>query len=428
MATTTPSPRTSAAASPARSPRSTSRPKSIPNTRHEAILTSASAVSATGELPSPRSLASVLTPLPPPRLLNKVIDLEVRANTHSPTIDPHVHVVLIGHSMGGIVAAETAIAVTSEHPIHGSTNPAVDDDSSAPPPRPPTPNSLMFPYIRGVLAFDTPFLGVSPGVVAHGAEGHLATAQTALAQISGLTGLFGGAKAASADARAATAASRKPIAALPAPESKAQDNNKNAPAAAAPADGGWGKWGKIAMVAGAVGAVAAGGAAAYINRDQLSQGWTSLASHMEFVGCLARKEELRRRTAYMVKLNRELGMGFGNLYTRLGKAASSRTDSVVGTVLGNERTFCVVPKKDIAGDWRPAVNDKATDETWAHMCEYLLALFWSVWVLGTDVAAAMFEPRDNPGYEKLARDATDMIASWFRTDWYESSSAGAVHA
>jgi len=273
--------------------------------------------------------------------------------------------------MGGIVAAETAIAVTSEHPIHGSTNPAVDDDSSSPPPRPPTPNSLMFPYIRGVLAFDTPFLGVSPGVVAHGAEGHLATAQTALAQISSLTGLFGGAKAASADARAATAASRKPIAALPAPESKTKDNNsKNAPAAA-PADGGWGKWGKIAMVAGAVGAVAAGGAAAYINRDQLSQGWTSLASHMEFVGCLARKEELRRRTAYMVKLNRELGMGFGNLYTRLGKAAGSRTDSVVGTVLGNDRTFCVVPKKDIAGDWRPAVNDKATDETWAHMCEYL---------------------------------------------------------
>ncbi|KAK1827785.1 hypothetical protein QBC39DRAFT_290595 [Podospora conica] len=339
-------------------------------------------------------------------LLNKVIDLEVLANTHSPTVDPHVHVVLIGHSMGGIVAAETAIAVTSEHPIHGSTNPTVDDDSNAPPPRPPTPNSLMFPYIRGVLAFDTPFLGVSPGVVAHGAEGHLATAQTALAQISGLTGLFGGAKAAaSADARAATAAARKPIAALPAPENNNRDN-KNAPAPAA--DAGWGRWGKIAMVAGAVGAVAAGGAAAYINRDQLSQGWTSLASHMEFVGCLARKEELRRRTAYMVKLNRELGMGFGNLYTRLGKAASSRTDSVVGTVLGNERTFCVVPKKDVAGDWRPAVNDKATDETVAHM--------------------SMFEPKENPGYEKLANDATEMIASWFRTDWYETSSAGAVRA
>ena len=323
--------------------------------------------------------------------------------------------------MGGIVAAETAIALTSEHPIHGSTNPSVDDDSNAPPPRPPTPNSLMFPYIRGVLAFDTPFLGVSPGVVAHGAEGHLATAQTAMAQISGLTGLWGGAKAASADARAATAASRKPIAALPAPETKDKDKDTQ-PAAA----GGWGKWGRIAMVAGAVGAVAAGGAAAYMNRDQLSQGWASLASHMEFVGCLARKEELRRRTAYMVKLNRDLGMGFGNLYTRLGKAAGSRTDSVVGTVLGNERTFCVVPKKDIAGDWRPAVNDKATDETLAHMCEYPSLLIFS----GTDADndIAMFEPKENPGYEKLATDATEMISSWFRTDWYESSSAGAVHA
>ncbi len=268
--------------------------------------------------------------------------------------------------MGGIVAAETAIAVSSEHPIHGSTDPSVDDDSTAPPPRPTTPNSLMFPYIQGVLAFDTPFLGVSPGVVAHGAQGHVAAVSEAVAQLSGLTSLWGGAKTAASEQRAA--ARKPPAGALPAPE-----NNKEKETAKADTNsaGGWGRWGKIAMVAGAVGAVAAGGAAAYYNRDHISEGWGWASSHMEFVGCLARKEELRRRVAYMVRLNQDLGVGFGNLYTRLGKAASARTDSVVGTVVGTQRTFCVVPVKDKAGDWRPTVNDKATDEVWAHMCELL---------------------------------------------------------
>ncbi|KAK3692216.1 hypothetical protein B0T22DRAFT_495480 [Podospora appendiculata] len=326
-------------------------------------------------------------------LMNKVIDLEVAANTPSPTIDPSVRVVLVGHSMGGIVAAETAIELASEQPIHNSTNPATEDPkigraNASPPPRPPTPNSLMFPYIQGVLAFDTPFLGISPGVVAHGAEGHYATASATVAQLSGLTGLWGGTKATAADA----ASSRKtPVGALPAPEASKKEQEVAA---------GWGKWGKIAMVAGAVGAVAAGGAAAYLNRDQITQGLTWATSHLEFVGCLARKEELRRRVAYMVRLNKEIGVGFGNLYTRLGQGAGAK-NVVSGSVLGTERTFCVVPRKDEAGDWREAANTKATDETVAHM--------------------SMFEPKENPGYEKLAKDARDMVASWLRNDWYESS-------
>ncbi len=34
------------------------------------------------------------------RLQNKVIDLEVANGTPSPTVDPSVHTVLVGHSMG----------------------------------------------------------------------------------------------------------------------------------------------------------------------------------------------------------------------------------------------------------------------------------------------------------------------------------------
>ncbi len=34
----------------------------------------------------------------------------------------------------------------------------------------------------------------------------------------------------------------------------------------------------------------------------------------------------------------------------------------------------------------------------------------------------MFEPRENPGYEKMLNEATEMVASWVRNnDWYSSA-------
>jgi hypothetical protein len=271
------------------------------------------------------------------RLLEKVIDLEVAADTPSPTVDPSVRTVLIGHSMGGIVAAETVIGITSEKPIY--TEDGVEKASS------PSFNGLMFPYIQGVLAFDTPYLGISPGVVAHGAEGHYAAATQAWNQISNL-GIWGN-KATTSNAAVDAAK------ALPAPPANASTPNA------------WQKWGRVAMYAGAAGAVAASGAAAYYNRDQLTQGWTWVSSHLEFVGCLAKAEELRKRVQYMVRLNQELNVGFANLYTKLGAGAAPKT--VAGTLLGNDRTFCNLPKKEPGGLWQEALNDVANDETMAHM-------------------------------------------------------------
>ncbi|EJT78790.1 hypothetical protein GGTG_03888 [Gaeumannomyces tritici R3-111a-1] len=280
-------------------------------------------------------------------LLEKVIDIEVNSGTPSPTIDPSVRTILIGHSMGGIVAAETVMALTSERPIQpaGSAKTAAATAAADAARRPTSPSltSLMFPYVQGLLAFDTPFLGISPGV-----------------------------------------------------------KKKNA-AAAAGADGGgaWGRWGKVAMFAGAGAALAVGGAAAYMNREQITQGLGWASSHLEFVGCLARGEELKRRVAYLSRARSELGVGFGNLYTRLGKAAPSKQVSMAGTVVGNKRTFCNLPAKAAAGTWLEAVNDAATDETLAH--------------------TTMFEPAQNPGYEKLAHDAAGLISSWTRNEWYDSS-------
>lgn len=263
--------------------------------------------------------------------------MEVASGTQSPTIDPAVRTILVGHSMGGIVAAELVMALASEKPIYSEDG--IEKQEA------PTFHGLMFPYIQGVLAFDTPYLGISPGVVAHGAEDHYRNATAAYAQLSGLsTAIWGGASAA------------KPPTPSPSP----------APSVGK-ASSSWQKWGKAALYAGAAGAVAAGGAAAWKNRDQITEGWTWASSHLEFVGCLARAEELKKRVAGMVQLHEELGVGFANLYTRLGKAAPSKQVSMVGTVLGHNRTFCNLPKKMAAGDWMEAVNDKARDETWAHM-------------------------------------------------------------
>jgi hypothetical protein len=281
--------------------------------------------------------------------------------------------------MGGIVAADTILALTSDPAIDSSHDPSTPAKAEL--------NSFMFPYIQGVLAFDTPYLGISPGVVAHGAEDHYNAASSAFTQLSGLTGaLWGGKVATEEEAKD----KKKPVAALPAP-----------PAVEAPVST-WQKWGKVAMYAGAGAAVAAGGAAAYWNRETITQGWTWVGSHLEFVGCLMKGDELQKRVAGMMRLHKELHVGFGNLYTTLGKKALSKTDgSMVGSVIGNQRTFCNLPKKESRPFWHDAINDLAPDEIQAHQ--------------------TMFYPKDNPGYYGLSEMAKKLIIEWTTNEWYESA-------
>lgn len=325
------------------------------------------------------------------RLQNKVIDLEVANGTPSPTVDPSVHTVLVGHSMGGIVAAETLISIINEQPIHSGGS--VHSSSSAG----GDPSLLMFPYIQGILAFDTPYLGISPGVVAHGAEGHWNTASAAYSAYSNVTNAFKwGGKASPGPESSAMEASKM----LPAPSTAAKAvNDSNADAAAAPL---WQRYGRVALFAGAAGAVAAGGAAAYMKRDQLSEGWSWVGSHLEFVGSLARPEELKKRLSSVVNLSESQDIGFTNMYTCLGHAVETQSKSSwSGKVLGSDRTFCNLPKGELKRYFIPTVNDKSMAETAAHM--------------------SMFEPRNNPGYYGMSERAKDTIVTWTFNQWYEES-------
>lgn len=274
--------------------------------------------------------------------------------TASPTVEPSIRTILIGHSMGGIVAAETVMGLASERPIY--TEDGIDKSSGR-----PNFNSLMFPRIQGVLAFDTPYLGIAPSVVAYGAEGHYQTAQSAMAQLGSVWKMVGGGGGGGGGGdAAAAAASASSSSALTTTASTAAKNDSS---------GGWG-WGKLAVYGAAASAVAAGSAAAWMNREQITTGWSWVSSHLEFVGCLARPEALKQRVAYMARLSSELNIGYANVYTRLGKAAESKEVSMVGTVLGKDRTFCVVPSKQPSGKWMDNINDTAKDEVTAHVSTF----------------------------------------------------------
>ncbi|KAL8907967.1 MAG: hypothetical protein Q9207_001113 [Kuettlingeria erythrocarpa] len=352
------------------------------------------------------------------RLQNVVIDLEVSAGTPSPTVDPSVRTILVGHSMGGIVAAETLIHITSDEPIPATkppTDPAPSSaahtsSSSTSTSLPQTSSSFLsttstseapiflFPYIQGVLAFDTPYLGLSPSLIAHGAESHYRSASSAYTAISDIAGTFGW----GASTNSPPKWRQPPKAALPAAPEHAKDalsasiTASSDDAAATPT---WQRLGKYAMFAGAAGAVAAGGAAAYLKKDALSSGWNWVGSHLEFVGTLARGEELRERLERVVALDKERRIGFANLYTVLGKAAPK--------IDGERRTFCNIPKsKQNREYWFAQVNDKATEETGAHM--------------------AMFAPKENPGYYGMSERAKELVVKWVTNGWH-GSEGGADH-
>lgn len=333
-----------------------------------------------------------------------MIDLEVANHTASPTVDPSVHVFLIGHSMGGIVAAETLLVLADEQPIppHTSSN-----THSAPPPDDAAPvvepGTFMFPHIQGVLAFDTPYLGIAPGVVAYGTEGHYRNATTAYNTFTEVAGLFGYGKNNTSSSGATATSPKEPTKSLPSSD-----------AAATPS---WQRWGRYAMFAGAAGAVAAGGAAAlYSQRQNLTAGFDWVSSHLAFVGCLARKAELQQRLSRLASVEEERGIGCVNFYTCLGRGAGSlventstgKTSFTQKIIRSKNRTFCALPPEVENGEqsrhglqWTKAVNHQASDEVRAHV--------------------SMFLPKDNPAFYDLIGESCQRLVTMVDRGWYSSS-------
>ncbi|GAD95068.1 conserved hypothetical protein [Paecilomyces variotii No. 5] len=345
-------------------------------------------------------------------LQNQVIDLEVENQAPSPTVDPSVHVILVGHSMGGIVGGETLLLLASEEPLpppSSLSESSTADGKREGRPASVEPTTFMFPHIQGLMAFDTPFLGIAPGVVSYGAEGHLKTVATAYSTISEVASVFGfGGDKTSTKTTSATVQEQK---SLPAPST----NVASGDAAATPS---WQRWGRYAMFAGAAGAAAAGGAAAlYSQKDNLTAGWSWVTSHLVFVGCLARSEELRKRVSALSNLYIERKIGSANFYTCLGRGAQSIPDPTQQSktsisqriIRSKDRTFCSLPpdmdeqqnRTDPGLIWIKATNDKSPNETTAHI--------------------NMFSPKENPAFYNLAHQATHLVTEWVDKCWYATA-------
>ncbi|KAF2863234.1 hypothetical protein K470DRAFT_211246 [Piedraia hortae CBS 480.64] len=305
-------------------------------------------------------------------------------------VEGEVDVLLCGHSMGGIVAVEALLKLERENNIEKGV--LVEDRSTRddlPPeeiPLPPSPSPVIPVRIKGILAFDTPYLGISPGLLAHGAEQQYNTASSAWKAYSRASRFFGLEEGASGREQ-----QRILDKALP-----AADGSSNSSAS----------WAKYALYGAAV--VGAAGAA-YLSRNQLTQGYAWATSHLEFVNCLARGKELQRRLENVVELKRAKGVEFANFYTCLSDEVSSRTQNA-GSIVGRDRTFCVVPKsatqrekkvedevKEDKGSWIKCVNSLAGDEIRAH--------------------TTMFVPERNPDYHNMVQRARGWIVNVLGQNW-----------
>ena len=296
--------------------------------------------------------------------------------------------------MGGIVAAETLLAIASDVPIPAS--PSGDSTTlSAPMGASTPPPSFIFPHIAGILAFDTPYLGISPGVIAYGAESHVRAASSAWSSVSDVASAFGYSKAARSATSPATSSTNATKLLPPPVASSTKDD-----AAAVPT---WQRWGKVAMFAGAAGAVAAGGAAAYLKRDTISEGFGWVSSHLEFVNCLARPEDLRKRLDRVCKLQKDGQIEFRDVVTVVGtdKGARSASEGDI-SLLGTERTFCNLPPPSSKNSeyFEFTRNERPKHETAAHM--------------------EMFNRRTNTGYFSLANRARDLLVEWAKAgEWFK---------
>ncbi|KAK0206358.1 hypothetical protein DFS33DRAFT_583819 [Desarmillaria ectypa] len=226
-------------------------------------------------------------------------------------------IVLCGHSMGGILAADTLREFVKTKP-----------DQRAP----------LWPKIIACIAYDTPYLGLHPYVFKNSATKATEYASTARTVGSALLGSFAG-------FGAKKAADSKPAAEStpPPPESKTS----------------WSKWAPAAYAVG--GAILAGAAAggAYYKRNDLGVGYTWATDHMKYVRNLWDEPALRQRMDDLVDIEEQEGVVFRVFYTHL---------LPVPQVHPNARTFIVLPKKNarFAANFLQANNGVAPDELQAH--------------------------------------------------------------
>ncbi|KZP00208.1 hypothetical protein CALVIDRAFT_470136, partial [Calocera viscosa TUFC12733] len=259
-------------------------------------------------------------------------------------------IVLCGHSMGGLVAADALLGIAG----------------SGPEQRP------MWPRIIACIGYDTPYLGLHPNVFKHSVS-QVSTYVDAAKSVAAGLGLFG------------LGGSAVPSSPTPQPQVPAE--RLLAPPSPGPAQSPSGKqspWAKLAglsptYVAAAAGTLLAGAAAgtAFYKRQELAGGWQWASDHLRYVGNLWDEGGMRRRMEGVV----DTGVVFRNFYTLLPASVLNP----------QERNFSLLPSptSPLRALWRPQTNTLAKDEVDAHI--------------------GMFEPRSNDGYYELGLEVVSAV-------------------
>lgn len=253
-------------------------------------------------------------------------------------------IILCGHSMGGLLAADTLLAIANSRP-----------DKEAP----------FWPRIIACIAFDTPYFGLHPSVFKNSATKVTEYADTARSVASGI---FGG--LAGLGTKKVTSAPANPPTGL----------LTNAPTTSG-GSRGWGKW---AAYGGAVLAAGAAAGTAYYKRDDLTSGYGWASDHMRYIGNLWDENAMRRRVESIINLEDEAGVLFRAFYTFLPPSPP---------VLLSPRTFIILPPKTSRpfSHFIPASNGMAPDELQAHTGMFTAKTNDGYYMLGLDTSKIIRE-------------------------------------
>ncbi|KAI0952251.1 hypothetical protein AcW1_004408 [Taiwanofungus camphoratus] len=258
-------------------------------------------------------------------------------------------VVLCGHSMGGLLAADALIEFVQTRP-----------DTTAP----------LWPNIVACLAFDTPYLGLHPYVFKNG------TTQAAT-YLRNARGVFSSFQSFPSKRGPTASVSQSVVEAPVGPVASTQAS----PSTPTPTSI-WQKWAPAAYAVG--GAIAAGAAAgaAYYKRDEIEVGYKWASDHMKYVGTLWDENALRRRLERLLEIEEQMGVTFRTFYTFLPPSPPSYSTS---------RTFIVLPKAStrFAEHFLQASNTLAFDEIQAH--------------------TGMFDSKTNDGYYELGLATAQLV-------------------
>ncbi|RDW63909.1 hypothetical protein BP5796_10411 [Coleophoma crateriformis] len=320
-------------------------------------------------------------------LKERVMELrKERCETPWPPKDNSVGVILVAHSMGGLIASDALFSVLDDKREHAHEH--------------------IFPLIHGILAFDTPYNGLARSMFVYGAFSNYQKVSSVWNAMSAVSaGLYSVAIPRVVASRAATSS-----VSTVAPSSK------------------WKNWQLLAVRSGTVGAIAAGGVTAYIHREEImngvrnlnrdslkkgasqaaSQGYDAfgnglayinkdnigqsfewLSTHLQFVGALMRQKEMNHRLERLAGLK---GLGVKNIYVSLGE-----NGYWTGGYFVPERTFCAVPDKEPANAiFTRVVNPDAKDEVVGH--------------------TTIFNSNLNPGFDHMSTMSRDTIVEWFKDE------------